>query len=324
MTYRIMPSTAFLIFFVSIVVLMTGIVFVDFQWTLFLIDNRWQGFAEIMRRTLFEDGQWGGSDPGILLLLLAAILYLCAHSAKIPAWLYSLQPILGFIVFASLTAGLGFVHTIKWSLGRARPHLVLSQQFEYSHWYEFGGHYVADGIFFGSFPSGHVASVALLLTISYALIANPLISKKRQLVGWLWGAGVVAYTVAMIMARCMSESHWISDGLGSFILVWGLMHWLYFAVLRVPEQLLYFQTHRIHPIPFRFWEMRLCICFLLVAVGIAFCLIALNSFQRQSPPWLASLFLPGVLLIFICFQKARQLRKIFTNNLLSKNNTGEI
>ena len=315
MTIRKKSSTSLLILLACFLTLMVGVVFVDYAWTLYLIDIRWKGFAEIMRRTVFEDGKLGGSDPAVLLSLLAVILYFWSYSAKVPAWLYSLQPILGFIVFASLTAGLGFVHTLKWSLGRVRPHIVLAQQLEYSHWFEFGAHYVTDGIFYGSFPSGHVASVALLFTLSYVLIANPLISKKWQVVGWIWTVGVLAYTVAMIIARCMAISHWISDGLGSFALVVGLMHWLYFAVLRVPEQLLYFKTRRIQMAPFRFWEMRLCAYFFLFAIGTALCLIALNAFQRQSPPWLATLLLPGVLLVLVFFQKARKFQKACTKDL---------
>lgn len=316
MTFGKKSSTSFLIFFACLLLLMVGIVFVDYQWTLFLIENRWPGFAEFMRRTLFEDGLLGGSDPATFFVLFAAILYFCSYSAKIPAWLYSLRPVLGFVVFASLTAGLGVVHGIKWSLGRVRPHIVLADQLDYSDWYEFGDHFVTDGIFYGSFPSGHVASVVVLLSFSYALLANPLISEKWRLAGWIWTAVVLAYSVAMIIARSMAKAHWISDGLGSFVLVLGLMHWLYFAVLRVPEQLLYFQSNRIHQTPHRFWEIRLCACFLLVAVGIAFSLVALNSLQRQSPPWLLSLFLPGALLIYIYFQKARRFRETCTQDLL--------
>ena len=324
MTFRKKYSTSFSILFACLSLLMVGIVFVDYQWTLFLIENRWQGFAEFMRRTLFEDGRLGGSDPATFFLLLATILYLCSYSAKVPAWLYSLRPVLGFIVFVSFTAGMGIVHAIKWSLGRARPHIVLADQLDYSHWYEFGGHFVADGIFYGSFPSGHVASVVVLFSFSYALIANPLISEKWRWAGWMWTGVVLAYSVAMIIARSMARSHWISDGLGSFIIVLGLMHWLYFAVLRVPEQLLFFQSNRIHRTPRRFWEIRLCACFLLVAVGIAFCLVALNSLHRQSPPWLLSLFLPGVPLIYIYFQKARRFQKACTQDQLQPESKDQV
>lgn len=285
--------------------LMIGVVFVDYDWTLYLMENRWSGFAEIMRRTIFEGGALGGSDPAIIYVLMALAFYGWSYSSKAPPWLLPWRSVLGFVAFTSLSAGFGFIQSLKWTLGRARPHILISENLEYSPWYEFGAHYVGDGIFFGSFPSGHTAVVALLLTLAYILIGDPLLSKKWRWIGWAWGVFVVVYSLLMVLGRSMAKAHWLSDGLGSLVLIWSLSHLLYYWILKIPQQRLYFHTYHQAPNVFRFWELRLCGYFLMIAFGIACILIALNAFQRQSPPWLATLLLLGLPLVFVFTKKTQ-------------------
>ena len=274
--------------------LMLGVIFVDYEWTLYLIENRWAGFAEVMRRTIFEGDALGASDPAIFYILLAFALYVWSSSRKAPAWLLAWRCVLGFVVFAALSSGLGFIHSIKWALGRVRPHLLLSENLPYSAWYEFGAHYVADGVFFGSFPSGHTAVIALFLTLAYALAGDPLLEKKWRFLGWLWGGMAFASSVFMLVGRSMAKAHWLSDGLASVAMIWIFSHLLYHHILKVPQQRLYFQLHQHYPNFSRFWEMRLCGYFLLVALGGMGLLMGVNAFQRQSPPWLGVLLVLGL------------------------------
>ncbi|MBF0287795.1 MAG: phosphatase PAP2 family protein [SAR324 cluster bacterium] len=295
---------------VTFMILMIGISFIDYEGTLYLIEHRWSYFADIMRRSMFEGGGLGGSDPAVFYLLFALIGYgLSCSPQKFPR----LQPcrcFFGFVTFTSALAGLGMVHTIKWSIGRARPHEVIKQGVEYTDWYEFGAHYVAEGIFFGSFPSGHTAIVAIFLTLAYTLIGDPLLSNKWRVFGWIWGGTSLGYAIAMIVARAMSKAHWITDSLGALLLVWGLTHVIYFWVLRIPEQRLYYQKYQKYPDTLSCWEVRLGLHFLVIAIGAAFILIGLQAFYRQTTPWLACLLPPGGLLVFAFSKKFKHLHHV--------------
>ncbi len=298
-----------LILFSMYVGLMIGVTFIDYEGTLYLIEHRWSYFAELMRRSMFEGGGLGGSDPAVFYLLFALAGYYLSHSEKKYPRLQPYRSFFGFVTLTSALAGLGVVHTVKWVVGRARPHEVIKQGLEYTNWYEFGAHYVAEGIFFGSFISGHTAIVAIFLTLAYILAGDPLLSKKWRIAGWIWGGISLSYSVIMLVARAMSRAHWISDSLASLVLVWGLTHVIYFWVLRIPEQRLYYDQHQKYPNTLRYWEVRLCLYFLMVAIGVAFILIGLQAFQRQATPWLACLVIPGCPLIFIFSKKFIQEQK---------------
>lgn len=289
--------------------LMIGVIFVDYEWTLYLVENRWKGFAKVMARTLFEGNAPGASDPAIVYILLVLGLYGWASTLKAPAWLLPWRCVLGFVVFVALSSGLGFVHSLKWTLGRARPYLVLKENLPYSDWYEFGAHYVAEGVFFGSFPSGHTAVMALLFTMAYVLVGDPLLAKKWHFIGWIWGGVALLSSILMLIGRSMAEAHWLSDGLGSLAMIWIFSHLLYYHILKVPQQRLYFRRHGGYPDFSHWWELRLCGYFLGVVLGGAFVLIGLNAFQRQSPPWLVVLLLVGVPLSIGFARKAHAYHK---------------
>jgi len=180
------------------------------------------------------------------------------------------------------------VHSLKWVLGRARPWDVLDGgELPFTHWYEFGAHYVTDGVYRGSFPSGHVAAAFMLMAVAYALAADPLLTRRWRVAGWILGAFVLAFAGAMGVANGMSRSHWVSDGLGSVALAWPVLHVLYFHVLRVPAQrkLAAMGTHVARP----YWEARLCawgFCALLGLMAIALGIRALVEPHPAAWGWL--------------------------------------
>ncbi len=287
--------------------IMVAIVQFDYAWTVYLIENRWKFFAEFMRRTLFEGSAPGASDPAIIFIIAVYVGYfrLYANGAS-RKWQW-LRPWIGFIVFTALMAGLGFIHCLKWVIGRARPHLVLKDGFDYSNWFEFGHHFVAEGIFFGSFPSGHTAAVAIFMTIPYLLLNDPYLGDRWRRIGLLSGAVAFTYSLMMIIGRSMADAHWLSDSIAALAMTTILSHLAYFHVLRVPDQRRYYQKHAVHPDLPRHWEFRLSVYWLLVLIGISMLLIAFNAFKRQDPPWLASLVFVGTPLIMIFSQKAQTL-----------------
>jgi membrane-associated phospholipid phosphatase len=276
---------------------MTFITGVDYRWTLFLGQHRWRRLSDFMGRTLFEGELPGGGDPVVVMLLIILVCYFLAWQKSDSSVLRSWRPQLGFVVTAALTAGIFLVHSTKWVLGRARPHLVLNDGFPFSQWYKFGPLFVTDGIFRGSFPSGHTAAVFLLMTFAYILSADPSYRLRRRLVGWAWGGITLAFSLAMGIGRCMSLSHWISDVVGIIFLSWITMHTLYFWILRVPDQVRFYEINgRFADMP-RFWELRLCWNFFFVFLGLMGIMIGLRAIQLHHDQWLAMFTLIGVFFV---------------------------
>ena len=140
----------------------------DERWTQWISDHRWPQAVKFMVRSLFEGEGFGGGDPVVLFLLAAVIGYYIAWKRP-EGRMGPLRAQLGFVLSSAIVWALGLVHALKWSIGRARPYQVLYGEDPFTAWYEFGPHFVSEGVYHGSFPSGHTAQAALLLTLAYLL-----------------------------------------------------------------------------------------------------------------------------------------------------------
>ncbi|MBF0278575.1 MAG: phosphatase PAP2 family protein [SAR324 cluster bacterium] len=300
-------------------VLLIAIVPVDYEWTVWLYENRWPRFAEFMRRTLFEGSYFGGSDFAILFQIFAVCAYFYVGSGKKGAKRFvQWHPMLGYLLVCALVTGLGAVHSSKWLMGRARPHIVLKDELPFTHWYEFGPHFVSDGAFFGSFLSGHTAVVFLLMAVAYLLAGHPQSAWKYKTMGGLWGGLVIIYTILMAIGRSMTRHHWLSDSLATIGVSWIVMHFLYFQILHIPEQIDYWNRHRKWPPLPKFWEFRLCFHALMIILGLMGMVIGLRSLWLQKAPWLIILIFPGIAAVYHwgkqIFALYGQVKKVFTFN----------
>lgn len=277
---------------------MAAVTPVDYAWTLYLIDHRWDPAVGFLRRTVFEGDSLGGSDLPIFGLLILFALYAHATSRRAPPRLAGYRSWLGFILVATLAAGLGAVHTLKWIVGRARPYeVVAGSHLPFTPWYAPGPHFITEGVYRGSFPSGHTAAAFAFIALAYALAGDPLLPRRWRLAGWGVGAAALLFSAAMAVASAMARSHWLSDAVAVTGLVWMLVHALYFWGLRVPEQRRYWRAHGALPQPRGRWELRLCglgLPVLLGAVAIGF---GARALALQEAPYLAVLIPVGVGLI---------------------------
>ncbi|MBF0238255.1 MAG: phosphatase PAP2 family protein [SAR324 cluster bacterium] len=311
---QLSSRSGLLLLLLTSVFVMLAIIPLDYSWTRFLYEHRWPEYMEFMRRTLFEGSGFGGSDPGIIFQLGALAAYLLAWKKTVaPSKLYKIRPYLGFIVTAGLCL-LELVHSLKWIVGRARPHLVYKGLFPFTNWYESGPHFITDGIFFGSFPSGHTAAVFTLMTLSY--VGFNIAGKKWRTAAIFMGILTLIYSIAMTIGRSMSAHHWLSDGLGIIMMGWVLMHVLYFHILKVPQQIYYYETHLKHPPLPLFWELRLAWFLFCVALGTIMMNWGLRSLFLQDWPWLFLLTLPGTVLIYVYYRKLTDLYRLFRNALV--------
>lgn len=277
------------------VVGMAAVTPVDAEWTIILSINRNPGYTDWMRRTLFEGDLPGATDFSILIFLLIIGAYIWSVRRSASALLRRWRPALGYVLVSSLVSGLMVVHSLKWVLGRARPDLVLKQTgLTFSEWYQIGPHYIGQGLYSGSFPSGHTASIFVLMSIAYVFAADPLLHPRWKALGWLLGLLVLVDAAAMTVANSMARSHWISDGVGSVLLLWPLIHALYFWVLRVPERRLALHRRGRYENPKqRPLEAWLCLYGALAVLGVVLVLLGLRAPWEPSSIYFLGLIVPG-------------------------------
>jgi len=279
---------------------MLALIPLDYAWTVWLRKHRVRWLDHWMDRTLFEGEGLGGGDPVILFLILVVCLYYIAWKKGVASRLYVWRPHLGFILFTAITTSVMMVHSLKWVMGRARPSLVMKGVHPFSDWFEFGPHFITEGTYRGSLPSGHTAQVFTLMALAYVLLLAVPKFKSQNLLGWLWGSVTLLYTLLMALSRCMKLSHWPSDVLFSLGLSWILMHLIYYTLLRIPDQENYYRTHgRFPPLPV-VWELRLCLALFLMVLSAMALVLGIRSIFRDAA-WTLQVLLPIIGICGLCF-----------------------
>ncbi|MCX6124154.1 MAG: phosphatase PAP2 family protein [Proteobacteria bacterium] len=198
----------------------------DLAWTVHMFGHPWRDFANFMSRSMFEGELPGGSDLGVLIPIIAFLL-----------WLYRRRPgqinsqvalkCLKFTFLSGLLAPLVAVQLLKLIVSRARPKVylteVLPQQSLLGNSDFLPGFMGIDGprgYSWNSFPSGHASSCAVLLVFVY-------IFGRTKLSRTLIFTTVFTFTGFMAAARSMDGMHWMSDSVASFFVVWTVVDWLY-------------------------------------------------------------------------------------------------
>lgn len=252
-----------------------------------------------MARSVFNGDSPGATDLSYFFFLISAVYYFYFSRERSRLSYQRIRPFLGFVVFSAFFASQFLVFSVKWMWGRARPHQVLSGKLPFSHWYEFGPQSVSDGIFYGSFPSGHTATIFFLITFSYFLIADRARSKRSKMAGLIWTVAVLALTGMMIVGRSMTRDHWVTDTVGVCLLSWICIHLIYYEVLKIPAQNRYVDSFRAYPPLPRYWEISLLWRLLFITIGLMSVVIGTRAIFIDHTPWLALIIFPGLALVFI-------------------------
>jgi len=268
--------------------------FVDYDWTLWLRNNRIQWWADFTSQTIFEGDPFGGSDFGMLFMLIPILGYFLSYKESRFKQLQRWRPYLGFLLFSGLGTGLGIVHSLKWVMGRARPYLVIRKGVPYTNWFEFGPLHISDGPFFGSMPSGHTATAILMISFAYILAADRTHLFSVRIAGWFWGIFSVFFAVSMAVGRSMTLHHWLTDGIGIILIDWMAVHLIFFTILKVPRQMTYFRTHGYLPEPLRYWEWRLLWRLLVIVLAIMAGIIGIKSAVYHKGPLLVLMLIPAL------------------------------
>jgi membrane-associated phospholipid phosphatase len=293
---------AFILLCLTWVILMVLVVPVDYDWTISLREHRIRSLDHFMARSIFEGNHFGGGDPVIFIIFLALAAYYTAWKYGPASRFFKWRPQLGFILTSALVCSIMMVHSLKWVVGRARPYLVLKDKFPFSDWFTFGPHFISQGTYLGSFPSGHTAQAFVLISLAYVLAAAEHQTRRVRLGGWIWGGVAVCYITLMGISRCMALSHWLSDVLGAFGLSWILMHAIYFWMLKIPEQTAYYERYHSYPEEPLVWELRLCVHLFGMVLGGMAVMLGIRAIMLGAH-WAFFLLTPAGVLLLIFFQK---------------------
>jgi membrane-associated phospholipid phosphatase len=212
------------------------------------------------------------------------------------AWLQQVRSRLGFLVVACLSTAVYLIHPLKWILGRARPKEVFRGEAQYTEWYEVGHHFLVEGYYRGSFPSGHTATTFTYMAVAYVLIGTATQVRDRRL-GWALGVFGFALSTMMLLARCMSAAHWVTDSVFSMFAGWATIHVLYHWFMPwLPEEAPFYRHAQRRPL---LYELQIGFLLFLCALGLWAVGVGLRALlQYQALDW-GSALVPGLLLLWL-------------------------
>lgn len=194
----------------------------------YFVQNPWPEFRDIMSQSIYEGGAPGASDIGVTAAIICFLAWLYERKKTVSTKISSLEA-KRFVWMSGITSVV-VIHSLKWIVSRARPKIFFSQEalpaggaepLSGIHWAGFMPFNGPRGILFNSFPSGHTASCALLLTFCYIFAA------KRAFLGYLYASLVIIFCALMAIARSMAGMHWLSDSVASFFITWAVVDILF-------------------------------------------------------------------------------------------------
>jgi membrane-associated phospholipid phosphatase len=186
-------------------------------------------FRDFMAQSLFEGEAFGGSDFGVLFAVSCFVVWLVQRRAAVRSCWLSLAE-LRFIWLSGFWVSIVAVQSLKWMVSRARPKIFLKPEvlgadpvafLTQLRWAGFMPIDGPRGLQFNSFPSGHTAACAILLTASYVFW------RRRRSLSFALFFIIALLSSLMAIARCMAGMHWISDSIASFFMTWALIHAIY-------------------------------------------------------------------------------------------------
>jgi membrane-associated phospholipid phosphatase len=279
----------------------------DFAWTHWLVKHNYLLFSNFINRTIFEGSLPGTVDFVLISQVAIAVLFVLAWTRpQTFHWLQTWRPRLGFMTFYALIYGVFFVYSTKWIWGRFRPNAVVSKGHPYSDWFELGPQFIGDGVFRGSFPSGHVAIAFLLMSLAYVL-AGTAQTRRQRFLGWWLGALVVINSLAVAVGRAMIGSHWLSDCVASIAVGWVLLHLIYHWGLHVPEQCRYADHNSTAAPRPALWELHLSVNAFWASLGFWGCGIGLRALAAGRSIWMVFLIPLWLALMFYGTVRLRRL-----------------
>ncbi len=280
---------------------------------------------QFMADSLFEEDMFGAGDITVFTMIFCLIVYLVAShferknklesyvlSTKtvpyLPWWLdtptkiASLRPFFGYLLVNGLCVAVLMVHPLKWIMARPRPRVVLNGTLPFNEWYEIGAHFIAEGSYRGSFPSGHTGSSAAMFGLAFCVVLGAKSKRGRALGKYVLGF-VILLAVTMAFSRMMTAAHWLTDVVFSFFCGLAIAHSLYFWGLRVPEQMQHSLKNRVS-LRGPYFELKICGLLLLAGFGVIAVGMGIRSFIVLQLPWILLVVFTGAVVSYFSMKLA--------------------
>lgn len=182
--------------------------------------------------SIFLDNVLGLADIVVFFVLGALALYIASFFSW-GARFKSIRDYCGYIFSTSFAMAISLIHAVKWALSRTRPYDVFPDHLQtFTHWFVPGAYTLDVGFNKGSFPSGHVATMSVLIALFFLMPT----ARKWNLFRWSYIVIVVAMAMLMGWYRMMYGSHWFTDNLASLMLSIMLSYFFYhFIFFPSPE-----------------------------------------------------------------------------------------
>lgn len=216
--------------FANLVVLFALVPY-DYAFTKYATEHRNDtALTDFFNYNIYEHNIFGIADIVVLFFLGSLFLYglsFIQYFSKIK----KLRRGLGFILNAGVTVALSIVHAWKWAFSRVRPYDVFDNFPEgYTHWFLPGQYTLELGFNQGSFPSGHVATIASMMVLFF------LIPHRQKFWRWAFALLIFILSTYMIWLRTAVRQHWITDNVASYGIALVVIYFFYYFIHYPPKE----------------------------------------------------------------------------------------
>jgi membrane-associated PAP2 superfamily phosphatase len=247
----------------------------DYSATLYLRENDWRAWSSLMDRSWFEGESFGGGDVPVIVFMAVIFAWALSFLRFSPKSLKRLRRYFSYIIVHGLLTAV-VIHLLKGVMARPRPSDVFSGEIAFRSWFDLQSPEL-HGWGRGSFPSGHTANIASLVSLTY-VIAHGLSAASR----WVHLARIIVFCLiaTMGLSRVMHGAHWLTDTIAAAAITWWLADAVFHRLLCLPMQRFPTEIHR--PC---LWEFRLFVMVLVGCLNLAAALFALRLLAHSLYVW---------------------------------------
>lgn len=200
----------------------------DYAITNYAMEHKFRNaYTDFFNYNVYEHKIFGIADIVVLFLLANLALYALSFLSifnKKTFW-QKLRAQSGFVISAGTTVALSLIHAWKWAFSRVRPYHVFNHDIDnYTHWFLPGKYTLQVGFNQGSFPSGHVATIAVLMTLFFFF------PDRGRWARWLYAFLIFVLAAVMVWMRSMAGEHWFTDNVASYVIALWVFYFFYHAI----------------------------------------------------------------------------------------------
>lgn len=301
-------------------VLLVLVLLTPFDYTIskYIIGHRQENnLTHFFNFNIYEHNIFGIADIVVLFLLGSLTVYALSFIPFFSS-LKKFRKASGYVISAGVTVALSIVHAWKWAFSRVRPYDVFDKTFDlYTHWFMPGRYTLEVGFNQGSFPSGHVATVAILMTLFFLMP-----KQKYRYLRWLYAFVVFLLSAYMVWLRTMVRQHWFNDNVASYGIALVILYFFYWFIHYPPSKKLSDLTD----VRVKGWEFYFTLLNLFFLFAVAAIFVGLRMFFMEHNTSGIAIFASGVffsLFLFDVIWKLLFQKTVFINAIVGFKNKAQ-